>query len=363
MPNSTILLGSKAFMKRLEAMSAKASTSFFAQAMTFEGDVAGKWLIDTMKSSPAKEKKLLIDSYSKLVINDHFIPSLKYVTDSAFRDEVKATSRLITHARKSGIEVKFTNPTGFLALKYPLRNHKKMVILDGSISFLGGINFSDHNFAWHDMMVEVSDNELGLNLNEDFKKTWSGENQSQKIETDSGQLFLFNGSKSQVLYEDFFEHIRNAKKGVQVISPYISEPLLRVLREIADKGIEVTIISPRENNKSIFKNIILAEQKKGYFKLKEYPGMSHMKAILIDDNKLIFGSSNYDLVSYYFEQEVVFVSQDKNLIQEFKDKVLSDVEIFDEETVSNFATLKATFLMDVLKSVGGLFSKTILRPH
>ncbi|WP_425392903.1 phospholipase D-like domain-containing protein [Ekhidna sp.] len=350
-------------MNRLKEVASKAKESFYAQAMTFEGDEAGKWLIELMKSSPAKQKKLLIDSYSKLVINDHFVPSFKYLLNQEFRDEVKATSRLVRKARENGIEVKFTNPIGFLALKYPLRNHKKMVIVDDETSFLGGINFSDHNFDWHDMMVEVSDQKLGSSLIEDFELTWDGHNQSRVIDTDQGQLFLFNGSRSKTLYDDFFNHIRGAKKHVQVISPYISEPLLGVLRSIADKGVEITVISPQENNKSIFKNIILSEQEKGYFHLKEYPGMSHMKAILIDDGKLIFGSSNYDLVSYYFEQEVVFVSEDKNLIQDFKQKVLADVGEFNAESVSVFGKRKADFLMGMLNKVGGFMSRTFLRPH
>ena len=363
MSESTILLGSNNFKKRLEEVASSATSSFLAQAMTFEGDEAGRWLIDTMKSSPAKEKKLLIDSYSKLVINDHFVPSFKYMNDSAFRDEVKATTALVEEAITNKIEVKFTNPVGFLALKYPLRNHKKMVVIDGKVSFLGGINFSDHNFEWHDMMVEVVDNELGKVLTQDFGSTWNGANQSRKIDTESGKLFLFNGSKSQELYENFFDYILEAKDEIQVISPYISEPLLSKLRVAAGKGVKVTIISPRENNKSIFKNIILAEERKGYFTLKEYPGMSHMKAILIDGEQLIFGSSNYDLVSYYFEQEVVFVSKDEKLIEEFKQKVLLDVVEHDGEMASRLGIFKASFLMDTLKRVGGLASRTILRPH
>ncbi|WP_424962251.1 phospholipase D-like domain-containing protein [Ekhidna sp.] len=350
-------------MKRLEEVASTAKESFYAQAMTFEGDAAGKWLIEVMKSSPARKKKLLIDSYSKLVINDHFIPSLKYLQDRDFRNEVKETNKLIKEAQKNRIEVKFTNPIGFLALKYPLRNHKKMVTIDGKTSFLGGINFSDHNFAWHDMMVEVSDKKLGKTLIDDFEMTWKNRNQSKTIHTDQGQLYLFNGSKSEALYEDFFDHIRQARKNVQVISPYISEPLLGVLRSQADKEIEITIISPQENNKSIFKNIILSEQEKGYFNLKEYPGMSHMKAILIDDEKLIFGSSNYDLVSYYFEQEVVFVTEDKELIKDFKQKVLVDVGEFIAESVSAFGKRKADFLMGMLNMVGGFMSRTFLRPH
>ncbi|MEO9488406.1 MAG: phosphatidylserine/phosphatidylglycerophosphate/cardiolipin synthase family protein [Ekhidna sp.] len=351
-------------MERLEKVAGEAKDSLHAQAMTFEGDAAGRWLIDIMKASPAKDKRLLIDSYSKVVINDHFIKSFKYLLDSAFRNEVKETSKLIKEAKKAGIEVKFTNPIGLLGQKYPLRNHKKMVVVDAEISFLGGINFSDHNFEWHDMMVELHDKKLGDHLVSDFHSTWNEVNQSTSVKTDEGTLFLFNGEKSKTLYENFFEHIRSAKKSVQIISPYISEPLLGVLRKVAANGVEITVVSPQENNKSIFKNIILSEQRKGYFKLKEYPGMSHMKAILIDDQKLIFGSSNYDLVSYYFEQEVVFVSNDQHLVQDFKTKVMTEVrEVSNDDEFSPLQTKKASITMNLLDKVGGFASRTFLRPH
>ena len=351
-------------MVRLEKVAAEAKNSLLAQAMTFEGDDAGEWLIEIMKASPAKTKRLLVDSYSKVVINDHFIKSLRYIKDAAFRREVKRTRTLIEEARSAGIEVQFTNPVGWLGQKYPLRNHKKMVIVDGQTCFLGGINFSDHNFEWHDMMVELGDQKLGEHLVADFNATWQNINQSRSEKTNEGTLYLFNGIKSKALYDTFFEHIKSAQRSVQIISPYISEPLLGVLRKVAANGVEITIVSPQENNKSIFKNIILSEQQKGYFKLKEYPGMSHMKAILIDDSKLIFGSSNYDLVSYYFEQEVVFVSEDTVLIEDFKSQVMTEIrEVSDSEDFSSFDTKKATTIMNILNRVGGFASRTFLRPH
>ena len=49
--------------------------------------------------------------------------------------------------------------------------------------------------------------------------------------------------------------------------------------------------------------------------------MSHLKAILIDDKTLICGSSNFDLVSYYFEQEIVLVLNDEMVVSEFIHKI------------------------------------------
>lgn len=364
MSESRILLGSSSFKKRMEETTSLAKESLLVQAMTFEGDDAGKWLINTMKESPAKDKRLLIDCYSKVVINDSFVCSLKYLKDKGFRNEIKETKRLIQEAIDQGIEVNFTNPVGLLGQKYPLRNHKKMVVIDQKYSYLGGINFSDHNFEWHDMMIELDSTDLGTHLTKDFNETWSGKNQSKQLETDKGELYLFNGIKSKDLYDKLFDQILLAKKMVTIISPYISEPLLEVLKLAASKGIEIIVITPKVNNKSIFKNLILAEMKKGYFKLKEYPGMSHMKAVLIDDEKLIFGSSNYDLISYYFEQEVVLSSGDKKIISQFKNEVLSEVvDYSSDESISNWNVKKAAFIMSIVNGFGKISSRSFLRPH
>ncbi|MFK7951617.1 MAG: phosphatidylserine/phosphatidylglycerophosphate/cardiolipin synthase family protein [Ekhidna sp.] len=364
MSKSKILLGSNAFKESVELVAKKATKSFFVQAMTFEGDDAGKWLISVMKSSPAKEKKILIDSYSKVVINDQFIFSTKYWSDKEFRKEVLNTKTLIKEAIEAGIEVKFTNPVGWVGQKYPLRNHKKMVIIDEQYCYLGGINFSDHNFSWHDMMISLDSLDLGNRLGNDFRETQKDNNQSKEIETDKGVLYLLNGIKSKGIYDSLFKRISSAKQSVEVISPYISEPLLNVLKLTASKGVQITIITPKVNNKSIFKNLILAEKDKGYFQLKEYPGMSHMKAVLIDGEELLFGSSNYDLISYYFEQEVVLCSKDTGIITQFQNLVLKDVQKYSEdESISKWSVRKASIIMSLVNGFGKVASKSFLRPR
>lgn len=358
-----ILLGSEAFKQQLELRASSATQSFYAQAMTFEGDAAGEWLLEVMRSSPAKDKRLIVDCYSKVVINDHFVWSSKYLLDKDFRAEVKNTGKALRGAVNDGIKVIFTNPVGFFGQKYPLRNHKKLILLDEKISYLGGINFSEHNFEWHDMMIESEDQELGRCLAADIRHTCAGVNQSRKEVTKAGELYLFNGIASKQLYEDLFDYVGQAQKSIEIVSPYVSDPLLSVIRKVAGRGVAVTVISPEENNKSIFKNLILAEFQKGYFKLKEFKGMSHMKAILIDDSKLLYGSSNYDLVSYYFEQEVVMVSFDQGLIAEFKERVFSEAIDVSDTSISRLGVFKANILMKGLNGFGKAASSTFLKPR
>ena len=82
------------FETLLEKHSAKgARESLYIQAMTFEGDAAGELLINLMIDSPARDKRLIVDSFSKVVVSDHFVFGSKYVKDSEFRAEVKNTQK------------------------------------------------------------------------------------------------------------------------------------------------------------------------------------------------------------------------------------------------------------------------------
>ncbi len=362
--NAKILVGSRQFMEHLKEVALAARESFYVQAMTFEGDAAGEELIDIMIASPADDKRLLIDSFSKVVISDSFVFGTRYLKDSAFRREITQTRALIKKAEQSGVKVQFTNPVGWLMSKYPLRNHKKMMIADDEIAFLGGINFSDHNFSWHDMMIELVDASVAKYLSDDFQSTWLGKNQSRVFDFSDSSLWLFNGVKSKRIYHDFFETIASAKKSIQVISPYVSDPLLSVLKKASEKGVDVSIVSPTNNNKSLFKKLLLSEHSKGYFKLYHYPAMFHLKAILIDENQLVFGSSNYDLVSFYFEQEVVITTRNVELVSAFRDIVMTPM--LEASQVLKIASPNDWFAATVMKALnvfGKVASRTVLKPE
>lgn len=317
-----VLVDSEAFKTRFELLAAKAQKSIYIQAMSFEGDSVGEWLVNTLIGSPAKDIQLCLDSYSKFVINDRFIYSLGYFKDEAFRAEVKNTAAVIEKARAHGIKVKYTNPLGFLFLKYPHRNHKKMVVIDDEISFIGGLNFCEHNFEWHDMMIEMNSQDMAQSLSNDFHRSVAENDQSTVNELGDTKMYYLDGYRSKEIYKDVFRNIDEARESIQIFSPYVSDPLLTYTRNHKADGVRLDIVSPGINNKNVFKAILTNELMKGYFNFYEYQGrMSHLKAILIDGKKLICGSSNFDFISYYFEEEVVMITENQEIVQDFIDKI------------------------------------------
>ncbi|MCC5924946.1 MAG: phosphatidylserine/phosphatidylglycerophosphate/cardiolipin synthase family protein [Bacteroidetes bacterium] len=359
--NNPILIGARSFMNDFASAAARASKRIYVQAMTFEGDTAGEELVALLCKAQGVERKICIDDYSNVVVNDTFIASPRWLRDPDFRREVQQGKKLVEMSRESGVGVAYTNPAGPLLLRYPFRNHKKLVICDNTV-YIGGINFSEHNFAWHDMMIRLDDPTLADLLAEDFLHNFSGQKTCRRSAWSSGEVYLLNRNKD-ALWDDLLQHFRSAQKNITIVSPYVSWPLLEVLQDCAGQPPEsdanakdradqpgseglpayrqgsanvtahnsdsggtlprIRIITPEVNNKSLFRKNLMHECAKGYFELYLYKGgMSHLKAALIDDETLIAGSSNYDFASYFFEEEVMVTIRDTKVINAFQLTIL-----------------------------------------
>jgi len=78
---------------------------------------------------------------------------------------------------------------------------------------------------------------------------------------------------------------------------HILEPSVhRLARDAVSRGIPVTVVTPRENNKKPIKEYILWEAARSALTFASIArGMTHMKAMLIDETYLIVGSCNFDI--------------------------------------------------------------------
>jgi phosphatidylserine/phosphatidylglycerophosphate/cardiolipin synthase-like enzyme len=115
--------------------------------------------------------RLLVDGYTDVVLSDAY-PFLVHRRRATSRERAH-TYAVFDALRARGVGIKRTAPPGFLNRFFPYRDHKKMIVLDERIAFVGGINISDHNYAWHDFMVKI-EGPLVHDLARDFCSTWDG---------------------------------------------------------------------------------------------------------------------------------------------------------------------------------------------
>ncbi len=169
--------------------------------------------------------------------------------------------------KQNGVKFEVFMPVTFKKLASPnYRNHRKIMIVDGSIGFIGGINLSDrylnngkHNLYWRDTHLKIEGPAVS-NLQLNFKTTW--EYLSDKIVPFESPYFEFTAPTSDETpisivssgptsirphgMDSMVSLIYNANKSIRITNPYFipSEELSGSLIVAALSGIEVSLILP-----------------------------------------------------------------------------------------------------------------------
>ena len=353
---TTLHTGGDGFIQALRQDLASASHSIAIQVMSFEADQAGRQIIEMLSNYPQLKRLLLVDAYSTIVVNDTWTrkPGRRSPRLHAAKQELKALWPLLQYAQANGIDIRFTNPLGLLWMKYPMRNHKKCVLIDHQISYVGGINITDHNFGWKDLMIRQQDEQLASALHASFQADWQAGFLPQKLQKfnpaktsnptttsdpattttqstrdtstttppayqridPNTELYLLSGLSTKTAYRRLQTQVEQAQK-VEVFSPYITYPMLDSVAKVVDH----TVWMPEHNNKAL---VQLTSRLPRYRKLniQTIPGspeeMLHAKVMILDGETVICGSSNFDLISYLFEQELVIVRRDAGLAQKIQ---------------------------------------------
>jgi cardiolipin synthase A/B len=317
-PDIELTVGSDEFWARAGADIAHARRRVLVQAMTFEGDAAGKAVADAIAGSPAADRRVLVDDYTRHVINDRF---LSLSRDLALYAEAEATWAMFDALEASGTALRLTNPVGRNPLRYATRNHKKLLVIDDA-AWIGGINFSDHNFAWHDMMVRIADPAVADWLAGEFERDWTGEVGSSGATVSGIELLSLDGRANEAGFEPLLQLIAGAQASIEVVSAYPTFPFVDALAEAAGRGLPVRIYTPRPNNKPVIRDYLLGVAAKSRLDVRLTPMMTHAKALLVDGTALVVGSSNFDFVSHRANAEYLATIRDPALIADFTTRVL-----------------------------------------
>jgi cardiolipin synthase len=316
-----LLVGAEAFWRRARRDMAQARRRLFVQAMTFEGDVAGLGLARAIAASPARDRRVLVDDYSRAVISDRSVRGPAFLRPEWLTAELRATRAMFDDLVRSGVAVRVTNPIGALRLNYPARNHKKLIVTD-DVAYIGGINFSDHNFAWHDFMLRLDGVEAAAFLAEDFECTFAGAPRAGSCDLGDLRLLSLDGRSNDEGFGEIMDLIAAATREIIVISPYLTFPFTDALASAAARGVTVRLITPLANNKPIVRDHLLAVAGRSGFEVRLVREMSHLKGLLIDDERLVVGSSNFDFASLAAEEELLAVVADLALIAAFRREIV-----------------------------------------
>ena len=323
--NIELLVDSGDYFRRVKEDVASARHYLLAQALSFEGDAVGLRMGDLMLGSKATDRRVVIDSFTRHVVNDRLVWTPRNLLDRGLRAVVRETRNMIDRLQRGGVGVRFSGPAGRFLERLPARNHKKLVAVDDRVAYVGGINFSDHNFLWHDLMLRVEDPGFVRFLREDFEGSWNGRQEAAQWALPGLVLHSLDGETNQEAFARVFALIDAAKERLFVECPYVNGPFLDRLAAARRRGVSVTVVTPENNNFGLCRDAMIWHAGNSGFDVRFYPDrMTHMKALLVDGRTLVVGSANFDVLSYRFQQEFMAIVTDRHLVEDFTRRVVEE---------------------------------------
>ncbi|MDB6007366.1 MAG: phospholipase D/Transphosphatidylase [Prosthecobacter sp.] len=218
-----------------------------------------------------------------------------------------------------------------------LRNHRKILVVDGRTAFTGGMNIREGNMiarkpahAVHDLHFAVT-GPCVAQIQRVFAEDWA----FCTGETLDGPLWFpelpATGSVStigivdgpdedmEVMPAAFFAALNAAREEVKIITPYFlpNAVLMAALRLCAIRGVKVTILTPAENNipfvgwaaQTLYPQLLLM----GIRIFESPPPFDHSKVFLVDGVWSFLGSTNWDPRSLRLNFEFNLASHDVEL--------------------------------------------------
>ncbi|QCI15338.1 cardiolipin synthase [Pseudomonas putida] len=261
--------------------------------------------------------------------------------------------------REGGVQIHaFATRRGwFNRFQVNFRNHRKIVVVDGLVGFLGGLNVGDeylggnpHLSPWRDTHVEVSGPVLAC-LQESFAEDWywAARELPPLILPDS---YPDDGVLCQALASGpadpqetcslfFLEAIHSATQRVWITSPYFipDEAIFAALRLAVLRGVDVRVLIPsRPDHKIVYaaSSLFAFEAVRAGVRMFRYqPGFMHQKVVLVDDEVSAIGSANLDNRSFRLNFEMTLLTVDRTFADQVETMLLHDFELAREITAED----------------------------
>jgi cardiolipin synthase len=294
------------------------------QFSTFEGDASGEALAQILieRAEAGVDVRFLVDHYSDVIANDILPPMLHRRTELC--EERALTAALLTRLRAAGVAVRRTAPVGRWRQYLLHRDHRKMVVVDDRVAFVGGVNISDHNFGWRDFMVKVTGS-LAADLGAAFDATWTGEPRGSTPDRSRTDYVIEDGPGRRAIADEVLALVDGATRSISLESPsLLDDRLEEALIGAADRGVQVTIVAPARHNRAVFRLWVattfrrLQHPNVTLYRYQGTRGMTHAKLLLVDDAVATFGSSNFFALEGVTQRELNVFTRDPTCIRAFR---------------------------------------------
>lgn len=285
----------------------KAEKSVYLEMYIFKNDTKFDFVgLLKDKAQNGVNVKVILDSFGSLNLSRQDVKELK----------------------ASGVEV-------FFLSHFLHRMHKKILIVDEKVAFLGGVNINKDAMDWQDLAVMIKGplvkyivrvfakdykyaGGVDVNVLSKIKKIKIANKIEDWVFEHFPAIKKFNLKK---IYE---ENFLRAEKEIILVTPYFVPKrfLVGLFHQTILRGIKVTILVP-ENTEYYFLNkanyFYMARCAKLGIDFQLMSQMNHAKVLLLDGKEAMVGSQNLDFLSFNLNSEVGVWFQEKDTVVKVKE--------------------------------------------
>jgi cardiolipin synthase len=263
---------------------------------------------------------------------------------------VRGYRRTIRRLKASGAEWHLLLPVQPWRGRYQrpdLRNHRKVVVVDGRVGFMGSQNMIDRTYdrwtnrrrglRWKDLMVRV-EGPVVAELNTIFLTDWYTETnvvlerEARQVVAPVGEEDLdcqvvpsgpgFEGENNLRLFNGL---IYAAQRRIVLVSPYFvpDDSMLYAVTTAAQRGVQVELFVSEIGDQAV-----VFHAQRSYYEtllkagvviwLYRKPTILHAKHFTIDDDVAVVGSSNLDMRSFTLNLEVSMMVRGRTFVSELR---------------------------------------------
>lgn len=250
----------------------------------------------------------------------------------------------ISELKEAGAEI--------LTMSYLLhRMHRKVLVVDDNVAFIGGVNFHQIASRWNDLMVRIK-GKLVKKVSTSFTKSYINAGGKDPVllnnndvntveETNLGIVDHSPVIKKFRFKKIYKKYLTHAEKSITLVTPYFMPKrwLSAALHQAVLRGVNVEILVPRSSDHFFINRVnyfYIYKLSKLGIKFYMEEKMNHAKAMVIDENEGMVGSQNLDLFSFELNSEIGVFFKDTRAVLELlkitqewkKDSVLFDYKTY-----------------------------------
>lgn len=357
----------KIFFNELLESLKSAKKSINIEFYIFKNDDIGNKILSVLeeKVKEGVEVRLLYDSVGSRALNRNVL------------------NKLIEEGGKVGEF--FPSWLKFININMNFRNHRKIVVIDNSIGFVGGFNVGDEYLGkdikfgyWRDTHIKFKGsavNDLNLRFLADWKYATKEdisleeilEVNEEKSNDNIGMQIVSSGPNLSDKYEikmAYLKMIQKAKKYLYIQSPYliIDNSISDSLKLAAASGVDVKIMIPGKGDHPFvyWANLVCAGDliKEG-IRVFHYDknAFLHAKTVVIDDEVCSIGTANMDTRSFELNFEVNSFIYSEKIAKEQKYEFENDIKKCEELTLEKYKNRSKS--VKIKESLSRLFSDVL----